>query len=170
MWSTTVEGCLSITPADVIGCVPSGVLLWHRPGITSRTPDTAVASLRVETAPLEDAQTPATRVVVMTWSEGRTVATLKAAATVTPLFLRCFPAVSRLFWRERVSLILYSSHAGARHSGRHCGVIRVPGGAVDLYRRRAGRRGALYQFRPGARGDTPPAPVFSTRETRWGTA
>jgi hypothetical protein len=90
--------------------------------------------------------------------------------TVSSLFLRCFPAVSRLFWRWQVSLIFHSTRAGARHSGRHCGVIRVRGGAVDLYRRRAGRRGALYQFRPGARGNTPPAPVFSTRETRWGTA
>ena len=47
---------------------------------------------------------------------------------------------------------------------------RPPRIAVDMYRRMAGRRGALSQFRPGARGDTPPAPFFGTRGTRWGTA
>jgi hypothetical protein len=91
-------------------------------------------------------------------------------STVPSLFLRCFPAVSRLFWRGRVSLILYSSCAYARRSGRQDGVIRVRCAVVDLYRRRAGRIGALYQVRPGARRDTPPAPAFGTRKTRWGTA
>jgi hypothetical protein len=50
---------------------------------------------------------------------------------------------------------LTDSRVRVRRFGRHGGVIRVRGAAVDLYRRGAGRRGALSQSRPGARGDTP---------------
>ena len=72
--------------------------------------------------------------------------------------------------RRQVSFILYSSHACARRDGRHGSVIRVWCAVVDMYRAKADRRGAFYQVRSGARRDTPPAPTFGTRETRWGTA
>ncbi len=41
--------------------------------------------------------------------------------------------------------------------GRHGGIIRVWCAVVDLYRRRAGRRGAFYQVRPGAGVQIPPS-------------
>lgn len=78
-------------------------------------------------------------------------------------------AYQRTFLRRARMFSSMTVSRAAGCDGRHGGIIRVWCAVVDLYQRRAGRRGAFYQVRSGARRDTPPASAFGTRETRWGT-